>query len=54
MPYPEKLIRKIPEARRPRSLSVKPKAARPCIWARIARAEARMIGLAMAASKGAR
>jgi hypothetical protein len=54
VPYPEKLIRKIPEAPRKRTLTVKPKATRQCIWQRIARAEARMIGLAMAASKEAR
>ncbi len=46
MSYPESLIRKFPEAPRKRTLTAKPKAARPCIWARIANAENRMIGLA--------
>ncbi len=51
MPYPESLIRKIPEAPRRRVLTVRPKPAKPCIWARIAKAENRMIGLALAAAK---
>ncbi len=51
MSYPERLIRRFPEARRPRSLTVKPKPAKPCIWHRIAKAEARMIGLTLAVSK---
>lgn len=54
MPYPENLIRKIPEAKRPKLLTAKPKAAIPCIWARIAKAESRMIGLTLAFAKEGR
>ncbi|WP_287998158.1 hypothetical protein [Acidiphilium sp.] len=46
MSYPENLIRKIPEAPRKRTLTVRAKPARPCIWARIAKAENRMTGFA--------
>lgn len=47
-------ITKIPERKRPRQPTVKPKTGRPCIWQRIAKAENRMIGLAMAFAKEAR
>ncbi|WP_288039336.1 hypothetical protein [Acidiphilium sp.] len=49
--YPEYLIRRFPEHPRRRVLTARPKAAKPCIWQRIARAESRMIGLTLAASK---
>ena len=54
MSYPENLIRKIPESPRKRTLTVKPKTARPCIWARIAKAESRMIGFARLDGREAR
>ena len=43
-------IRRFPERPRPRQLTAKPKASRPCIWRRIARAEREMIGMVMAFS----
>ena len=43
-------VRKIPEARRPRQITARPKASTPCIWRRIARAEREMIGMVMAFS----
>ncbi|HQT62589.1 MAG TPA: hypothetical protein PLV07_08595 [Acidiphilium sp.] len=44
--YPESLITRYPESPRKRTLTVKPKTARPCIWARIVKAENRMTGFA--------
>ena len=43
-------VRKIPEARRPRQITAQPKASKPCVWRRIARAERDMIGMVMALS----
>ena len=43
--YPEYLIRRFPEARRPRSLTVKPKATKPCIVSLIQRAADRQAAM---------
>lgn len=43
-------IRRIPERPRPRQLTAKPKASRPCAWRSIQRAETRLAGLTMAAA----
>ncbi len=43
-------IRRFPERPRPRQLTARPKASRPCAWRVIDRAERRLAGLAMAAA----
>lgn len=43
-------IRRFPERPRPRQLTARPKAARPCAWRVIERAEREMIGMVMAFS----
>lgn len=47
-------IRRFPERPRPKQLTARPKAARPCAWRAIQRAEHRLAGLTMAASSASR
>ncbi len=47
-------IRRFPERPRPRQVTAQPKASKPCIWRRIARAERRLAGLSMAAASASR